>query len=98
MANAQWEPGDDICPPWVSRIIWDLHVRHWPGGHGPGPVNYPPAIDDIMASLTIHTLSYLMRDQKVAQGIRTQVEERIASTAKQLSQLHDQSVTNAKSA
>jgi len=93
MPNPTFEPGDDICPPWWPRLIWWLHFRPWPGPEpGPNPVNYPPAIDDITASLAIHTLSYLLLDQKAAQSIRGQVEERIAMTAKQLSNLHDKSM------
>ena len=79
------EPGDDTCPPWWPSIIWELHHPHHTGGIIPhhSPVNYPPAINDIMASLAIHTFTYLMQDQKCAQEIRTQVEGKIAATAKQ---------------
>jgi len=93
MPNAAFEPGDDICPPWWPQIIWSLHFPRVPhGGKPPPPVNYPPAIDDIMSSLAIHTFSYLMSDQKAAQNIRNVAEEKIAATAKQLSQLHNKAI------
>lgn len=91
MSNSTLEPGDEICPPWWPKIIFDVH--HWPlpksWGLPPSPVNYPPAIQDIMASIAIHTFSYLQLDQKAAQQIRTQAEELIIKTAKQLSTLHE---------
>jgi hypothetical protein len=93
MPNVAFEPGDEICPPWWPRVIWDLHYGHWPKVGPGGPVNYPPAIQDLMASIAIHTFSYLQLDQKAAQTIRTQAEEKIVDTAKQLSKLHDQAVT-----
>jgi hypothetical protein len=81
------EPGEDICPPWWPRLMWWLHFR--PGhGPGPGPVNYPPAINDIMASLHIHTMSYLMEDQSAAQQIRTITEEKLVNSVKNLSKAH----------
>lgn len=98
MPNTTFDPGDDICPPWWPQIIFDLHNWHWPKRWGPGnPVNYPPAIQDIMASLSIHTFSYLQLDQKAAQQVRTQAEHSIIETVKQLSQLHDKSIAQRKS-
>ena len=78
----------EICPPWWPRLMWRLHFPR-PGG-GPGPVNYPPAINDIMASLHIHTMSYLMADQGAAQQIRTTTEQRLAQSVQNLSKAHDQ--------
>lgn len=99
MPNAAFEPGDELCPPWWPKVIFDLHYWPWPkrpGPRPPGPVNYPPAIQDLMASIAIHTFSYLQLDQKAAQQIRTQAEQRIVETAKQLSQLHEQGAQNAQ--
>ena len=93
MPNTAFEPGDYICPPWWPQIIFDLHHWQFPKRWGPGsPVNYPPAMQDIMASLAIHTFSYLQLDQKAAQHVRTQAEHSIIETVKQLSQLHEQGV------
>jgi hypothetical protein len=87
---------DDVplCPEWWPKILWDLHFIVIPHRKGPvpPPVNYPIAVNDMMAALSIHTFTYLMMDQEAAQGIRTQAEERLASTAQQLSKLHDQSL------
>ena len=94
MPNSAFEPGDDICPPWWPRIIWDLHFGGSGGTKPPSPVNYPPAINDIMSSLAIHTFSYYMLYQQTAQNIRTQTEQKIAQTAAKLSQLHDQAAKN----
>jgi hypothetical protein len=90
-----FEPGDELCPPWWPSIIWRLHFPHWPGGSGSGgnPVNYPPAIDDIMASLAIHTFSYLQLDQVAAQKVRTASEANIIATVSRLSKLHDENVS-----
>jgi len=80
---------DDVplCPPWWARVLWDLHFIHrpWPG---PGPVNYPPAVDDIMAGLTIHTMSYQMLDQEEAQQIRNRAQASMLRTVENLSRLH----------
>lgn len=83
-----------ICPDWWPKILWDLHFRkipHGPGNPPPPPVNYPIAMNDIMAALSIHTLSYLLMDQQAAQSIRNQAEERVVSTVQQLTKLHDES-------
>jgi hypothetical protein len=53
-------------------------------------VNDPRAIDNIMANLHIHTMSYLMKDQTAAQQMRTAAEEQIASAARSLSKDHEQ--------
>jgi hypothetical protein len=80
---------DDVplCPPWWPRIVWDLHVIKRPGV---GPINYPPAIDDMMASLTMHTMSYLLMDQdEGAQAMRNMAQERLVKTANRLTELHN---------
>ena len=81
----------EICPPWWPRLMWQLHFPiKWPHGGGPGPVNYPPAINDIMAGLHIHTLSYLLADQNGAQQIRTATEQRLVQSVQNLSKAHEQ--------
>jgi hypothetical protein len=84
---------DDIplCPPWWPRLIWDLHYWPRPGGGG-NPVNYPPAIDDLMASLTVHTMSYLMIDQGRAAELRSMASKSMVETAEKLSKMHDEAV------
>ena len=80
--------GDDVplCPPWWPRIIWDLH--YWPRPGGPGPINYPPAVEHLMAALTMHTMSYLLLDETAAAQIRQLAETQLVDTAKNLSRLH----------
>ncbi len=77
-------------PPWWPELLWQLHFpigKH--PGPGPGPVNYPPAIDNIMAGLHIHTMSYLMLDQAAGQQIRQITEQRLAYAVQNLSKSHD---------
>ena len=85
---------DDVplCPPWWPRLLWDLHFvpRPWPG-----PVTYPPVMEDIMVDLHIHAMSYQLLDQAAAQQIRSIAEERLVDAARNLSKHHDQ--TRAKS-
>ena len=88
---------DDIplCPEWWPLLLWRLH---FPIGGGrppvPNPVNYPPAINDLMAGLHIHTLSYLMKDQAAAQEIRTKAEQQMVHAAQNLSKSHAQAATS----
>jgi len=81
-----------ICPEWWPQLMWRLHfplkIPH--GGGGPGPVNYPPAMNDILANLHIHTLSYLTEDKGVAQQMRTLAEKRLVDAVQNLSKAHDQ--------
>ncbi len=83
---------EPLCPPWWPRILWDLHYIPRPGGVN--PVNYPPVVDDIMASLTIHTMSYLLLDQKAAQQYRSMAEEQIAQGARSMSRLHEEAAAS----
>lgn len=94
MPNVAFEPGDEICPPWWPQLLWELHLPHHGlgGGGGGNPVNYPPALNDILAALSIHTFSYLLLDQKLGQSMRTQAEGQIVTTVKQMSALHDKNV------
>jgi hypothetical protein len=79
-------------PLW-PQLLTQLHVPR--GGANPGPVNFPPALDDIMAGLHIHTMTYLMMDQGAAQQIRTLVENRIVHTVQNLSTYHETSAKGA---
>ncbi len=84
------------CPPWWPQLLWQLHfpvVKH-PGG-GPGPINYPPVIEDIMANLHVHTMSYLMLDQNAAQQLRHSAEQQLVKSVGSLTKLHDQAVKRA---
>jgi hypothetical protein len=84
------------CPPWWPQLLWGLHFhpRPWPG---PGPINYPPIIEDIMASLHVHALSYLMIDQGAANQIRTVAERRLMHAAENLSTYHKESAEKVSS-
>jgi hypothetical protein len=83
----------DICPPWWPKIIWDLHFFPRPKPEPPNPVNYPPAIDDIMASLTMHTMSCLWLDQEAAVQVRDLAQKKMIDTVQNLSRLHDESIS-----
>jgi hypothetical protein len=82
--------GDDVplCPPWWPRLIWDLH--YFPRPHGPIPVNYPAAMDDLMASLAMHTMSYLLLNQEEGRRVRELAVEQIKGTTSKLDELHEQ--------
>lgn len=77
-----------ICPEWWPKLLWDLHFipRPFPG---PNPVNYPPIIDDIMAGLHIHTMSYMMREQTAAQEIRKVAEQQLTFAVQNLHKFHE---------
>jgi hypothetical protein len=83
---------DDVplCPPWWPKIIWELHFFPRPPGSGPGPINLPVAIEDMMAALTVHTMSYLLLDQQAGQQIRAVAEAQLVKTTQNLSKLHDE--------
>jgi hypothetical protein len=84
---------DDIplCPEWWPHLLWRLHFPIKIPHIGPGnPVNYPAPINDILASLHIHTMSYLVEDKAAAQHMRDIAEKRIVELAGNLSNLHDQ--------
>lgn len=80
-----------VCPPYWPQLVWDLHRR--PPGPGPGPINFPPAMEDMFAALSIHTLSYLMLDQSDAERIRSAAEESLARTSGRLTVLHEEGET-----
>ena len=86
-------PGSD-APAWWPQLLWQLHfpIRKLPGV---GPINYPPAIQDVMAGLHIHTMSYMMLDQAAAQQIRQITEQRLVHTVQNLSKSHDEAVKTA---
>jgi hypothetical protein len=85
---------DNVRPLW-TQLMTQLHI---PNGPGHGPINFPPAIDDIMAALHIHTISYLMLDQQAAQRIRNATEETLVHTIRNLSKLHESSQKGAAAA
>src|SRR5262245_41235921 len=82
-----------ICPDWWPAMLWRIHFQPKRPGPGPGPINYPPAIDSMMATLVIHSLSYMILDQTAAQKVRDVAENALSGTAKQLHQYHVQSVS-----
>jgi hypothetical protein len=83
---------DDVplCPVWWPKLIWDLHFVHIPGPPPPNPVNLPPEMDRIFQMLAMHTMTYTLTDQKHAQAMRTQLEESLSHTIKNLSKMHDE--------
>src|ERR1700733_3166289 len=83
-----------ICPEWWPAMLWKLHFPTRRPGPSPGPINYPPAIDSIMASLTIHTLSYMLLDQDEAQKFRDLAEKNLSITTGDLSRYHVAGVTS----
>jgi hypothetical protein len=82
---------DDLASSLWPQLLWELHFAKRPFP-GTGPINFPPAIEDIMAGLHIHTMTYLMMDQRAGQQIRDIAEDRMANTIKSLSSLHDKAV------
>lgn len=46
-------------------------------------------MDDIFASLSIHTMSYLMDDKGAAPQIRDMAEKHLATSVQNLSKAHD---------
>ncbi len=82
--------------PWWPVLLSDLLFlpRPFPG---PGPMNNPQAVEDIMASLGIHTMSYMWLDQQAAQQLRNMVEQELVKTVQNLSRLHDEAVARNQS-
>ncbi len=80
-----FDPGDELCPPWWPRQLWDFEWFNRPGHpHVGGPVNYPPDIDDILVGLSVNVLSYRLRDQDKAAEIRALTVATITETASRL--------------
>lgn len=86
---------EPICPPWWPKTLWDLHYLPLPFGHG--PINIPRIVNDIMATLTIHTMSYMLEDQEEAQRIRDTAEEQLVKYVQNLSKSHDEAVVRKQS-
>jgi hypothetical protein len=64
-----------ICPDWWPRTLWQLHHPiKFPGGGihppGPGPINLPPDVNQILINLQLHTSSYHMNDNRTAKEVR----------------------------
>jgi hypothetical protein len=74
-------------PVYWSDLQWALH--HWPGGPG-GPVNYPADMDAMQAAMAMHTMSYLLSDQKIGQTVREILENEIVTTTRSMSRHHDE--------
>jgi len=90
--NPQPLPPREDAPAWWPQLLWQLHfpvVGRRPGP-GPGPINFPPAIEDVMAGLHIHTMSYLLQDQNAGQQIRQIAEQRLVQAVQNLSKAHDE--------
>lgn len=87
---------DDVplCPEWWPLMLWKIHFPPKRPGPGPGPINYPPAIDALMAALTIHSLSYMLLDKAAAQRAREIAEQTIVRTTQSLSKLHEDALTS----
>ena len=53
---------DDVplCPEWWPHMLWRLHFPLNVPPHPLPPVNDPPIMNDILANLHIHTMSYLV--------------------------------------
>ena len=89
-------PPSPFRQPWWPVLLSDLLFlpRPFPG---PGPMNTPQAVEDIMASLAIHTMSYMWLDQQAAQQLRNMVEQELVKTVQNLSRLHDEAVARNQS-
>jgi hypothetical protein len=83
-----------ICPDWWPVMLWKLHFPPKRPGPAPGPINFPPAIDSILAALTTHTLSYMYLDKDIAQQVRDLAERAIVQTTQNLSSLHAKAATD----
>jgi hypothetical protein len=77
-------PDDAPAPSWWPQLFFNLHFPklHWPG---PGPVNLPAEVSNLLANLHIHTFSYYMDDQKAAQTIRAAAECQMIKSVQVLS-------------
>ena len=89
---------DDVplCPDWWPRLIWDLHFFRIPHEPPPNPVNYPVEMDRIFQQLAMHTMTYTMQDQKAAQTIRTDLEQKLSRSMLGLSKGHDARMSQKK--
>lgn len=83
-----------ICPDWWPKILWNMHFQKWPKFPlgGPSPINYPVAIDHIMAALMAHTSSYLLQDKVAAHTIRQASVKTIVEMAGKMDRLHDEAM------
>ena len=79
-----------ICPDWWPHLVWRLHFPiKIPGIKGPNPPhNRPQEMDQIYKELSIHTMTFSMKDQKAAKEIRAQLEESLSTLIKGLSRSH----------
>jgi hypothetical protein len=87
MANASFEPGDEICPPWWPRGLWWLHFPSkvvGPPKGGGNPVNMPAEINQILLGLQAHTESYYLKDQAAVKQMREIALNQIRAGVEQL--------------
>ena len=76
--------GPPTCPDWWPKLVWDLH--YWPRPGGPGPINLPRDVEDLMGALANYTSSYLLQDQEAARSIRNLAGESLVSAARRLAE------------
>ena len=73
-----------ICP-WWPYSLWSLHfphsIIHPPG---PGPINLPPEVNQILLQLQAHTTSYLITDQAAAKQMRKLAFEQLEAAVQKL--------------
>jgi len=81
------DDGPPICPEWWPKLIWDLH--YWPRPGGPGPINLPPDVEDLMGALATYTSSYLMQDRAAAREIRNIAGRQLVNAAGRLAEAQE---------
>jgi hypothetical protein len=89
---------DDVplCPDWWPRMLWHLHFPPRRPGGGPGPINYPPAIDAMMSALLIHSSSYMLLGKTAAQQMRGVAEQTMVRMAQNMSTMPEDNVAGAE--
>lgn len=65
MPNIQWEPGDDICPPWWPG--WWRRYKNWPP---PPPLGFEK-YEQVQLTLTIHELASQLKDARLTKELQT---------------------------
>ena len=69
---------------WWPEILVQLHKHEW--------VNYPPAIDSILAGLISHTASYLILDKEAGAVIRAAASKSMIETIQSMDKLHNEAM------
>jgi len=74
-----------ICPPWWPHSLWALHfpnkIIHPPG---PGPINLPADVNQVLLNLQVYTTSYLIADQTAAKQMRKFALEQLEAGVRKL--------------